>query len=671
MSIVINRYVINLIRNDTVNSMQKSAKDAANLMDMQINTYIKQVEDIASRFDIRSMNWDTQKLVLTDEAKRIGFERFQVGYPNGDVISTTGHTSNAADREFFKRAINGQSNISDVLFARIDLKMVICVSAPIYDLSGKIAGILTGVTSAKELNTILDSINLDYTGSKFVINKSGQKMAGFDYTDKETLQSDLEYESNKDFADLIKMEKEMIKGKPGTQQFSYQGSSYYAAFTPMNNGEWFLAAIQSETEAEKKIKTLSANIIIMEIISLIAAFILSIILGRIILKPLNYTTKSFNEMAESIKSGNADLTKTLKNTTEDEAGELIKSYNVFVSSLHEIISKIKNTKQKLTEAGTVMDQSSGETTNSVDEIIQNINKMQQHVSSQTDSVNETAGTVNQIVSNIGSLEKMIESQNSQVQQASSAVEQMIGNIVRVNKNMEKIEESFDALRDQAKEGESKQQYVNERITEIEQQSSLLQEANQAIAAIAEQTNLLAMNAAIEAAHAGESGKGFSVVADEIRKLSETSSQQSKTIGDQLNNIMESITTVVSASALSSASFKAVSEQIEATDELVKEMTTTMEEQENGSEQIKKALRSMTESSVEVRSASQEMALGSKSILEGVTLLQNASIQIKEEAQNLSENTNVVNTNTNLLSKATESINSSILEIGKQIDTFVL
>ena len=49
--------------------------------------------------------------------------------------------------------------------------------------------------------------------------------------------------------------------------------------------------------------------------------------------------------------------------------------------------------------------------------------------------------------------------------------------------------------------------------------------------VAAQTGLLAMNASIEAAHAGSLGKGFSIIAHEIRSLSEETTKNAEKISD--------------------------------------------------------------------------------------------------------------------------------------------
>ncbi len=465
-----------------------------------------------------------------------------------------------------------------------------------------------------------------------------------------------------------------VLGKGETVRLSLVlgGLNYRAVYIPHKNpdgqvvGMLFMAQNQHViTEAtEQTLKLVIPSIIIMlVIISILTTIIVRFVVVRPVLNVRDNLLK--------IASGKADLTQRITTKSQDEVGEVVGGFNAFVERLQGIIQIVKNQDKELEAGGENMGAISQDTASAITEIIANIDSIHSQIENQGQSVNQTAGAVNQISSNIDSLNKMIEGQTAGITQASAAVEEMIGNISSVNQNVERMANSFEELNQNADIGFKKQQDVNEKIQQIETQSAMLEDANQAIANIAAQTNLLAMNAAIEAAHAGDAGKGFSVVADEIRKLSETSTGQSKTIGEQLAKIKESISSVVAASDESAQALTVVADKIRDTDQLVIQIRTAMEEQTEGSRQISEALKNMNDGSIEVRNASEEMTEGNKLILNEVRLLQDATLAMKGSMEEMAQGAEKINETGSALKDVTSTLKESIFKIGQEINNFTV
>lgn len=78
--------------------------------------------------------------------------------------------------------------------------------------------------------------------------------------------------------------------------------------------------------------------------------------------------------------------------------------------------------------------------------------------------------------------------------------------------------------------------LTERLQTVEETLASIRKANAEISSIATQVNMLAINAKIEAAHAGRAGRGFAVVADSINELSRKTAETAEGIGTAVGDL---------------------------------------------------------------------------------------------------------------------------------------
>lgn len=533
--------------------------------------------------------------------------------------------------------------------------MVTTVASPVYQ-NNEFKGVIGIDIKLEQVNTLVNKVKLSKKGFSFLLDKDGVYITNPD--SKKMLNANF----YKDYPVLAKYKN---KNNIAEVQLDAGDGYYFAVRTIENTNGWTLVSVGYRKELFRELLININVIIVMSVISILFSLAIASIFAHRIVKPITKVDSAVNEIA----SGNADLTQRINVDSNDEIGSLEKGFNKFIEKLQNIISQIQGSKTELTAVEDNLVSSISEASSSITEIISNIESVGGQVGSQVSAVSQTSAAVTEIAENINSLELMIQNQSEGVSNASSAVEEMIGNIKAVNQSVEIMSQSFSQLEVTSRNGIDQQRFVDEQISEVSKQSKSLQDANTAIADIASQTNLLAMNAAIEAAHAGEYGKGFAVVADEIRKLSETSSDQSKKISAELHKIVDTINHVVEASAKSTESFGEVSSLIAETDSLVKQINSAMEEQQVGSRQILDSLSVMNNSTSEVKTASHEMKEGNEMILKEIQNLQNTTLVIKQSMNEMSIGAKHMNDTSSTLSNISAQVSDAISKIGQQIDLF--
>ena len=353
--------------------------------------------------------------------------------------------------------------------------------------------------------------------------------------------------------------------------------------------------------------------------------------GRIV-SPLKTSAMALKNISE----GDGDLTVRINTKSRNEIGVMVDSFNKTMDKLSSSIKDVKVESDKMKIIGTELTASMDETKDAGEDINQSILTVQQQMKEQISGVEETQATVTQIVKNIKNLTDNIEDQAASVIESSSSIEQMTANIGSVAKILERNREAIENLEQSSEEGMLMVNNTVNQTIEIQNQSKTLGEASSVIRNIASQTNLLAMNAAIEAAHAGEAGAGFSVVADEIRKLAEQSGSQGARIQQALSDVQVSIAQVTESSKVMQQQFSSILDMTRTVSEQERVIDDAMRQQNEGGVQILQAIKQINTITSEVKAGSNEMLASSEAVSMEMEKLSKMTEVVNQSMAHMSE-----------------------------------
>ena len=403
-----------------------------------------------------------------------------------------------------------------------------------------------------------------------------------------------------------------------------------AAYTFVDELDWVIAASDYMDRANALVLTSIKKQSIIVLVCLIAGMLLAVIMSNLISKTFRAVHDNFKLIAKGDFLSFSKSRSVIKDIDSLQEALIVDMFPTFT----ELISGIDFKSFQISRMSDVLDFNINQSLDSIERVDNSSVAVRTESEKLSELMTASHGAAESMAQDIAGLKDMISEQSSSVAEISASIEESNASLQNVARVANEKLENAKILQQQGEKGKTFVENTNRLINQIRKDIKLLFEINSIINEITEQSKLLAMNAAIEAAHAGNHGRGFAIVAGEMRNLADTTAENGIKINETLSGILTGIKEASQQSNETQAIITDVTDELTLFIDVFHEITYSTAEISSGTVQILEAANNLSGLSVNTLESSNSINESTTQLADAVKVTAESSLRNLSEIEEL-------------------------------------